>query len=70
MVLHLEQLLLGVGIIRDVDEVLDLGWVDLLILASNEQCSYSNQLEARLINFHSFEKSIDNVNCDKEGFME
>ena len=70
VILHLKELLFGIGVISDVNEILDFGGINLLILARNQQSSYSYQLESGLIYLYSFEKSVDNVNCYKEGFME
>ena len=43
--LHLEDLPLGVGAVRDVDEVLDLGRVDLLVLGGHQHRGHAHQLQ-------------------------
>ena len=64
--LHLEDLLLRVGIVSDKNEVSELGDVDLLVLGRQEQSGHSNKLEPCSHDLCLFQITIDYVDGKKE----
>lgn len=65
--LHLENLALGVGTIADVDEVPELGRVDLLVLGSKEKGGDANELQLGARHSLSVEVPVDDVHGQVEG---
>ena len=68
--LHGKNFLLGVGLVADVDEVLDLGGVDFLILAGYEKTCDSDELEFLSLDGFRIQKSIDEIYAHVERFWE
>ena len=64
VLLHGQDLLPGVGIVGQVDEVLDRGRVDFFILGRDEQCSHTNELDFGFEHVEDGEVAVHQVNCD------
>ena len=61
LLLHAEDLLLRVGLVRDVDQVLELRRVDLLVLAREEQRRHADELQVRPLDGRPEQVAVDEV---------
>lgn len=66
---HSNEILGGIGIVGDLDEVFQLGGVDLFVLAGNEKGSDSDQLELGAVYGGFGEVSVGQVLTQVEGFF-
>lgn len=64
--LLLSQLILRVGIISDCDEVLQLGRVDFLVLAGDQHCSHTHELQLAQADIAHHHYAIENIYGDKQ----
>ena len=67
---HLQDLLLGVGFVGHIDEISEIRWVDLLVLARGEKRGNADQLELLPADLGFFEIAIDEVNGQEEGLVD
>ena len=67
---HLQDLLLGVGLVGHVDKVSEIWWVDLLVLAGGEEGSDTNELQLLPTHLGSFEVTVDEVNGQEKRFVD
>ena len=64
--LHVNDLLLGIGIIRDVNVVFDQWRPDLFILTSNQHCADSDQLKCLLGDCDLLKVSVNEVDRQEQ----
>jgi len=68
--LHLENLLLGVSFVSHVDEISQIRWVDLLILAGGEKRGDSNQLKLLSADLSFLKIAVNEVHCQEQGLVD
>jgi hypothetical protein len=64
--LFLSQLIRCVGSVSAFNEVLKLGWIDLLVLAGDQHRSYANELKFSQAYAPAHHHSIDQIHCDED----
>mmetsp|Transcript_49608 Transcript_49608/g.158716 ORF Transcript_49608/g.158716 Transcript_49608/m.158716 type:complete len:371 (-) Transcript_49608:136-1248(-) len=65
--LHLQHLLLGVGLVRDVDKVVDLRGVQLLELRRNQQRRDADELQVPPQSAPPLQEAVDEADGQEEG---
>lgn len=68
LLFHFENVLLGVSLITDVDEVAEFRRVDLFVLGSNQKTSDTDQLKARTGDLFLLKETVNKVDGQVERF--
>lgn len=68
VLLHVEHLLAKVGPVGDVDAIPDLGGINLLVLAGDEEGGDTNELQFRSFDVDQLAVPVDEVDAEVERF--
>jgi hypothetical protein len=65
--LHVKDLVAGVGTVADVDQIAQFRWVNLLVLGGNEEARDANELQLVTLNLLDRQVTVDEIDREVEG---